>query len=38
MEITMKPIGYIESEFKEKKDIPRQSVYYREKKAKGNNL
>jgi tRNA-Thr(GGU) m(6)t(6)A37 methyltransferase TsaA len=33
MEITMKPIGYIESEFKDKKDIPHQSVYYRGKKA-----
>jgi tRNA-Thr(GGU) m(6)t(6)A37 methyltransferase TsaA len=30
----MKPIGYIRSEYKEKKDIPNQSVYSHKKSAK----
>lgn len=34
MEIIYNPIGYIESPFKDLRDIPRQSIYSKDKKAK----
>lgn len=34
MEITMEPIGYIRSEFTEKKQLPKQSVLNTDKKAR----
>ncbi len=33
MEIKMNPIGYIRSPFKEKKEIPKQSIFAEDKKA-----
>lgn len=33
MKIIMEPIGYIKSEFKEKKELPRQSILNQDKKA-----
>lgn len=34
MKITMEPIGYIRSEFTEKKQLPKQSVLNTDKKAR----
>ena len=34
MEITVRPIGLIESEFKNTAEIPRQSIYAPEKQAR----
>ncbi|MTI47251.1 MAG: tRNA (N6-threonylcarbamoyladenosine(37)-N6)-methyltransferase TrmO [Firmicutes bacterium] len=33
MEIKMSPIGYIKSNYKEKKEIPRQSIFAKDEKA-----